>query len=145
MACECGGTGKVAYKIPAAPGEINLGDGMVMVDMGGSGTRACECVRDLPAIDGKATWWESELVFSEVVPVPIGDESIELLVDGEVPRDEHGRRVHRTAHNAYYPTLVRMEALPASVTLFGDDARELAAALLRAADACDAADAGLWR
>lgn len=145
MTCECGGTGKVAYKIPASPGEINLGDGMTMVDMGGSGTRACECVRDLPAIDGHATWWEDERLFGEVVPVPIGDTAIEVTVDGEVPRDERGRRMLRTPENAYYPTCTRLEVPGPSVTLFGDDARALAAALVRAADACDKADAGLWK
>jgi len=143
--CEkCGDTGKLRYSIAPTPGTIDLGDGMTMVDMGGSGTAACECVRDLPAIDGKATWWESEQIYSENVPVPIGCDSIDVAVDGEVPRDEHGRRVHRVGENAYYPTLIRLEASRPCLTLFADDARALAKALIEAADACEAADSGLW-
>lgn len=139
--CEkCGGSGKLRYSIAASPGSIDLGDGMTMVDMGGIGTRACECVRDLPAVEGKSTWWESEAIYSEVVAVPIGDEEVGVTADCEVPRDEHGRRMLRTARNAYYPPLIRLE-MECAATLHADTAREIADALYAAAVACDAADA----
>lgn len=142
--CEkCGGAGKLRYAM-AATGDSNIG-GVIIRDLGGTATRACSCVRDLPAIDGKATWWEEERLFSGAVPVPIGDTAIEVTVDGEVPRNEGGRRMLRTAENAYYPTCTRLEVPGPSVTLFGDDARALAAVLVRAADACDKTDAGLWK
>lgn len=137
--CEkCGGAGKVRYSI-ASSGSRDLGDGVTITDMGGTGTRACSCVRDLPAIDGKATWWETETIYSEVVVVPIGNEAVEITADCEVPRDENGRRVHRTAQNAYYPPLIRLE-MECAATLHSDTAREIAAALVAAADACDKAD-----
>lgn len=140
--CEkCGGTGKLRYDIAPTPGTIDLGDGMTMVDMGGSGTAACECVRDLPACDGTATWWDLESIFSESVPVPIGDDSIEVRADCEIPRAANGRRVHRTPENAYYPPLVEVELLGSTVTFHAVDARVLAAALVKAADACDERDA----
>lgn len=142
MSCDkCGGTGKTRYTIlPSNPDPVDIGDGIVVQDMGGVGTRACVCVRDLPAIDGKAKWWETESIYSKVVVVPIGDEAVEVSADCEVPRADDGRRVHRTWENAYYPPLVEMQA-PEHVTLHSDTARELAAALVAAADACDARDA----
>jgi hypothetical protein len=140
-ACEkCGDTGKIRYSFlgDVAPRPFGS-DGTTIQYMGGSGTRACSCVRDLPAIDGKATWWETESIYSEVVQVPIGCECITVEADCEVPRDENGRRVHRTGDNVYYPALIRMEA-PVSSTLHSDSARELAAALIAAADECDKRD-----
>lgn len=143
MACDkCEGAGKRRYSIlPSHPDPVNVGDGTIVQDMGGSGTRACECVRDLAPVDGSAAWWESESLHSEVIGIPIGDECIEIEADGEVPRGEDGRRVHRTLENAYYPALVRMTVAVSATTMHGDTARDLAAALLRAADACDRADA----
>lgn len=141
VGCErCGGTGKVSYRTLGSLDPTPIGDGMTIQDMGGSGTRACACVRDLPAIDGEATWWETEAVYSEVVGVPIGDECIEITADVEVPRMENGQRVHRTAANAYYPPLIDVEVAAPKTTLHSDTARELAAALIAAADACDKAD-----
>lgn len=144
MACEkCKGTGKVTYRILPASPPVVTASRLVIEDLGGTGTRACECVRDLDAIDGKASWWETERLFGEVVAVPIGDECIEIEVDGEVPRRADGQRVHRTVENAYYPALVRMTVDASASMMHGDTARELAAALLKAADVCDAADAHL--
>jgi hypothetical protein len=122
---------------------VDIGDGVVVRDMGGTGTRACSCVRDLPPIEGHASWWETETIYSEVVAVPIGDEYIEVKADGEVPRDDQGRRVQRTPENAYYPALVAIEG-PGCMTLHGEDARKFATALIAAADACDARDSTVW-
>lgn len=136
---RCADTGKVVYRLLGDAAPRPFGDGVTIQDMGGWGTRACPCVRDLPATDGKATWWETETIYNEVVGVPIGNEAAEVRATGEVPRGDDGRRVHRTRENAYYPPLVDVEC-PASMTLHADSARELAAALIAAADACDKAD-----
>lgn len=135
---RCGDTGKVGYRTLGEVEPRDMGTFTVQ-DMGGWGTRACECVRDLPPVDGRATWWESETLYSKVVDVPIGCECIELRVDGEVPRMADGRRAHRTGDNVYYPTLISLEP-PGKVELFPEDARKLAEALIEAADICEQAD-----
>lgn len=140
MSCEkCGGTGKLRYDIAPSGEARRVGD-VIIEDRGGSGTRACPCVRDLPAVDGHAKWWESETIHSAVVDVPIFQECVEIEATCEVPRAENGQRVHRTAENAYYPPLVEVQT-PEKLTLHSDTARELATALIAAADACDRADA----
>lgn len=140
MGCEsCNGTGRQIYRMIGDALPVDMGDGTTMQYMGGSGTRACKCVRDLPAIDGHATWWESETIYREVVGVPIGDECVEITADCEIPRGDDGRRYHRTAENAYYPPLIKLD-MERSATLHSDTAREIAAALIAAADACDKAD-----
>lgn len=136
---KCGDTGVVRYTTLGDAEPHDMGDGTMIQDMGGSGSRACSCVRDLPAIDGKATWWESEPIHSVVVGIPIGNECCEIVADCEIPRNDQGRRLHRTADNAYYPPLVNVDGL-GHATLHSDTARELAAALVAAADACDKAD-----
>lgn len=144
MACErCGGSGKVRYSIlPSRPDAVDLGGGVSVKDMGGSGTRACVCVRDLPPTAGHASWWETETIWSDVVPVPIGDGCVEITADGEVPRREDGRRVHRTQENAYYPALIRV-SVAGDMTLHPEDARALAAALIVAAQACEERDGSI--
>lgn len=138
--CEkCGGTGILAYRIAGTVDKIDLGNGTTIQDMGGHGSRPCPCVADLPAIDGTATWWSSESIYSTVVMVPIGNECCEISADCEIPLNDAGRRLHRTGENAYYPPLVKVLGL-ADATLHSDTAREIAAALLAAADACDKAD-----
>lgn len=105
---KCGDTGKLSYRT-AKQEPVPVGDGFTIQDMGTSGTRACSCVRDLPAIEGDATWWESETVFSEVFTDTIyPDNAVEVTVDSEVPRDENGRRVVRRG-NRYYPTMIGVD------------------------------------
>lgn len=138
---KCGGKGKISYRTPGDLEPTPLGDGTTIQSMGGWGTRACECVRDLPATDGKATWWETETIYSDVVSFPIFSECVEIHAICEVPRGDDGRRYHRTAENAYYPALIDA-VWPGGEksTLHADTARELAAVLIAAADACDKAD-----
>lgn len=138
--CGCKGTGKIGYVIPGDPEPRPIGGGCTVQIGDGYGTRACECVRDLPAIYDRATWWEWESVYSAEVSVPVHDDSISIRVGCEVPRKEDGRRCHRTADNCYYPALIDLEVSCEQLTLFPDTARELAAALIAAADACEKAD-----
>lgn len=138
---KCGGTGKITYTVPPSGRSVDLGDGVVMEDMGGHSTRACPCVRDLPPIAGHARWWELETLYRTVVDAFIYDISIDVTAECEVPRDERGRRVFRTAENAYYPPLVEMLVEDQNVTMHSETARELGLALIAAADACDCRDA----
>lgn len=83
-ACEkCGGTGKLGYDIAPSGDSMRVGD-VVIEDGGGWGTRACPCVRDLPATDGHASWWESETIQSTVVGVPIFNECVEVEATCEI-------------------------------------------------------------
>jgi hypothetical protein len=136
---RCGDTGKISYRTLGDVEAKPFGEGTTIQNMGGWSTRACNCVRDLPATDGVATWWELETIYSEVVGVPIFNEAVEITADCEVPRGDDGRRYHRTAENAYYPPLISVES-PEKITLHAETARELAAALIAAADACDKTD-----
>lgn len=138
--CEkCDGTGKLRHTTPADLEPTDIGNGVTVQGMGGISTRACSCVRDLPAIDGRATWWETESIYSTVVDVPIGCEAVEVQADCEVPRNSEGRRVHRVGENVYYPALVEVFT-PEKLTLHADTARALAGALVAAAEACEKAD-----
>lgn len=136
---KCHGAGKLTYRIAGSEEKVDLGNGTYMQDCGGSGSRQCDCTRDLPAIDGEAKWWSLETIYSEIVSVPIGNESCEISADCEIPIGDGGRRVHRTADNAYYPPLIKVLGL-ADATLHAETAREIAAKLIAAADACDKAD-----
>ena len=136
----CNGSGEVQYRTIGDALPTDLGNGVTIQSRGGTSTRACSCVRDLPATDGTATWWDSETLYTQIVMAPIFNECFEVAATGEVPRNEHGRRVHRTRENAHWPSLIHLDA-PASSTLHPVDARKLAAALSEAADACDRADA----
>ena len=137
---KCGGSGTLTYRTLGDALPTPMGNGTTVQAMGGFGTRPCECVRDLPAIDGEATWWGSETIFSEVVQVPIFNEAAEVNAECEIPYRGDGRRVHRTAANAYYPPLINVDT-PRSMTFHAEDARKFADALRAAADACDKADA----
>lgn len=130
--CErCSGKGTVTYDIP--------GDGASA--MGGFGTRPCVCVKDLPAVHGKATWWDWETLYSTGVPVLMpASEAIGITAGCEVPRRDDGRRVHRIARNVWYPALIDMYVGKEKVMLDSERARKLGAALIEAADACDKAD-----
>jgi hypothetical protein len=141
VACEaCGGKGTIAYRVEGDFEPTPVGNGVSAQNMGGWSTRPCKCVKDLPATDGSAKWWDSETIYSTAIPVPVGDTAIEVSADCEVPRAENGRRLHRTADNAFYPPLITLETDRPSLTLFAEDARALAAVLVAAADACDRAD-----
>ena len=140
----CNGTGKVGYTIPGDPEPRYIdggpNEGYTIQTMDGYGTRACECVANLPAIYDRATWWDLEYVHSAEINVPFGSESVSLSVYCEVPRAENGRRCHRTNANCWYPAMIDVEVSAEKLTLFPATARELAAALLAAAEACEKAD-----
>lgn len=90
-------------------------------------------------VPGKATHWSLESIFSAQVDVPFHNEYIEIGVSTEVPLNDAKQRVVRRG-NRYYPTTIDVECSHSDFTLFPDTARELAKALLAAADACEAAD-----
>lgn len=138
---KCDGKGKISYRTPRGD-TVTMDDGTTITDMGGWSCRACECVRDLPAIEGKATWWDMEVIYGKVVSIPIGNECGEITAECEIPRDDEGRRVVRDQENAYYPALVSIEGY-GRATLFAEDARALAAALIEAAEVCEKADSHL--
>lgn len=138
VCAECGGKGKISYRTPKGD-SYKLGD-TVVTDLGGISTRPCKCVKDLAPVAGKATWWTSDVIYTETVVIPIGSEALEITAECEVPRGENGAALLRTAANAYYPPLIDLTTERDKLTLHSDTAREIAAALVAAADACDKAD-----
>lgn len=102
-----------------------------------SGTRACPCVRDLPAIDGHATWWELEVVWEKTIRVGY-DDVFEVVVTSEVPRMDDGQRVHRKG-NRYWPTMIDTHG-EVGRSHTADTLREVSAALLAAALAAESID-----
>jgi hypothetical protein len=101
-------------------------------------TVPCSCRAELPARKGEAKWWGTEQVYAADVQIPIGNERASISVSAEVPYDAKNFRVERRG-NRYWPTLVNVES-PADMTLHPETARELAQALLAAANAADAID-----
>lgn len=104
----------------------------------GSSTLPCACRAALPPRPGHASWWSTESVLSLDVKIPIFDESVSIAVDAEVPMSAENFRVQRRG-NRYYPTLIHIEA-PADMTLHACTARDLARALIQAAEAAEKVD-----
>lgn len=101
----------------------------------GFSSSLCECRENLPARSGKASWWVSELIHSESVTLLPFDYTVEISVTAEVPVSEDNYRVQNYG-NRYYPTMVSV----GEKTLMVEAARELAAALNRAAGKAEAQD-----
>lgn len=132
VCARCQGSGKISFTH-----EDRDDDGTLRSST--SGAYQCECVRDLPPIEGEATWWNDEEVWSCVLNDSIGpDDVVELSVRAEVPLREDGRRVVMRG-NRYYPTWVTAH-LPKRIQLHPEQARTLALKLMAAAEACDAVD-----
>jgi hypothetical protein len=133
---RCNGTGKLRYEEEHLP--VQHADGTI-VEGRTSGTRPCRCVRDLPAIEGDASWWNSEVVWESVFNDSIGlDEVVEISVCSEVPRREDGRRVQMLG-NRCYPTMVELH-LPSEMLMHPFQLRDLALKLLAAVAAAEAID-----
>ncbi|MDP3720793.1 MAG: hypothetical protein Q8T13_23775 [Acidobacteriota bacterium] len=126
--CVCEGTGAyvVASKVKGCD-----------VLVSGYSTEPCVCRKNLPAREGKATWWTKETVFSETA-IALVDE-VRVSVQPEVPMSDDNHRVQRRG-NRYYPTFVDFEVGRERAILFPDEARKLAQLLVRAADAADLID-----
>lgn len=105
---------------------------------GGYSTYRCVCRMMLAPREGTASWWASETVLSVDVTVPIFNEMISIEVSSEVPMSADNYRVLRRG-NRYYPTLITIET-PPHLTLHADTARNLARALMQAAEAVDKID-----
>jgi hypothetical protein len=134
MACErCEATpGKLVVRHAPSGESRDLGDGVTIADAGGISTRQCPCVRDLPPVDGDATWWDSETVWERVWDDSIYPDSVvELSIDSEIPIGEDGIRRHMRG-NRYYPTFVKA-LLPDELLMRPDQAEGLALALLAGA------------
>ena len=132
-ACNCGGSGvkQITTEQFGPSGET--------ISTGWS-TTPCQCRRGLPPRDGEASWWSTETVFDERVVTECFSEVIEASVRAEVPYDADNYRVHRHG-NRYYPCSVDLAVSdPELRWLFPEEARAIAAMLVRAADAADAID-----
>lgn len=131
MVCDkCNDTG--AYVVTHRETMPNGGE------LAGSSTIQCLCRAAIPPRQGRAVWWSSESVLSIDVKIPIFDESVSITVDAEVPMSKDNFRLQRRG-NRYYPTLIHIEA-PKDMTLHACTARDLARALIQAAEAAEKVD-----
>jgi hypothetical protein len=102
-------------------------------------THPCACRERISPRGGDAAWWSLETVLSTAVDIPIGAQQINVSVRAEVPMSRDNFRVHRHG-NRYYPTLIDVAVGDESLSLHAETARELAAALIAAAEASEAID-----
>ena len=123
----CLGTGNIRYEHRHESGAMEWG------------TRLCGCREVVPAREGKAHWWSLETLFERELEIPIGRESFLVEVKAEVPIDSQNYRVQRLG-NRYYPTLIDVHLGSAELSLHPDTAREIAKALIEAADMADKTD-----
>jgi hypothetical protein len=134
--CErCDGSGKVSERIDHPDEWRDIGHGLQI----GGGTSwtsdLCECRKKYAPRAGEAVWWSSEEVFRAECEASIFQHTVTIVVKAEVPIDKDNYRVHRHG-NRYYPTFVDV----GDETLFPEEARALASALIAAADKCDQID-----
>lgn len=128
--CACQGTGKLEWSDTTIhPNGASASSSR--------GSRLCPCRLAVEPRAGEAQWWTQEVIYSASVPVPIGNETVEITVKAEVPVSSENYRLVRKG-NRYYPTTVDLEC--GDVTLFPDDARLLAQRLIEAANAADGID-----
>ena len=113
-------------------------------------SRLCDCRANLGPRAGEARWWSSKTIYSDEWESQVHQHAGEIVVCAEVPISEDNYIVEKRG-NRYYPTFVDVDFESDWLhALFPDEARELAAKLIAAADACDAYDKpdctpeGIW-
>lgn len=146
---KCDGTGAIKYVERGEGPPVEVAEGVFVGPMTTYGTNLCECRTSLEPRDGRARWWTSETVYNGEWEGSVFGIDGSLSVQAEVPISDDNYIVKRPG-NRYYPTLIDLTftrarggyegieyELPA---IFADEARELAARLIEAADAADAID-----
>ena len=143
--CRCDGSGKISYRIDHSDepwrdigGGLQIGGGVSYT------TELCGCRRSLPPRDGDARWWSSRTENIEDIQLLMFDEQVRVQLAVEVPIDEENYVVHRRGDNVYHPVSVQLHVTSNELNwLFPDEARAIAAALVRAADRADELDGPL--
>lgn len=143
--CGCDGTGKIVRRIDhsAEPwrdigGGLQIGGGFSIT------SELCACRKDLEPRDGEASWWASRTETVGQLQFLMFDEQAEVSLAVEVPISDDNYVVHRRGDNVYYPVSVQLHVTSAELNwLFPDEARALAAALVKAADRAEELDGPL--
>ena len=143
--CEtCGGDGKLVHRTDHSGepwrdigGGLQIGGGLSIT------SELCECRKSLPPRDGEARWWTSRTETIAQLQFVMFEEQAVVSLTPEVPVSEDNYVVHRTGENFYYPVSVELRVTSSELRwLFPDEARALAAALVKAADRADELDGG---
>ena len=136
---ECDGSGKIRYTEHQEfePGQVPFGEGTYIGSQTTYGSRLCRCRQELERRPGRASWWTSETTFSETVELCTLPGEFHLSVSTEIPISEDNYPLIRDGENFYWPSLIQIGD---AGTITADDARLLAAALIRAAESAEASD-----
>lgn len=138
----CDGSGQIKY-VEREPETVRrpIGGGLELGPMVTHGTHLCRCRWEAEPRVGDARWWTSRSVYSAEWESSVHRHEGEIMVRGEVPVSDENFIVHRTGENFYYPTTIDLDFDQDWLhSLFPDEARDLAAKLVAAADAADAYD-----
>lgn len=138
---KCDGNGKISY-VEHEPEDTkkDLGNGLYAGPATTYGSRLCECREQLEPREGEARWWSSETVYEGQWQSSVHQHQAVVKVSAEVPISDENFKVHRRG-NRYYPTSVDVDlSLDWLHALFPEEARELAALLIAAADKVDEID-----
>lgn len=102
----------------------------------GASTLLCPCRRAMPRQFGEAKWWTTESRFYGRLDHPLVEAEASISV--ELPISEGNVPLHRTRANCYYPAMASVDI--GVITGTSEALRELAAWLVKLADAVDEAD-----
>ena len=128
---KCAGTGAIAYERTRQYGDMETHE---------CGSNPCDCRMMLPPREGVVQWWSLETTYERTITLPMIDRRIVVSVRSEVPLSQDNYRVVMRG-NRYYPCTVDIGLHGSdSESLWPSLARELAVALIEAADRCDAID-----
>ena len=132
--CACNGTGKIVDSIPEGPW-VDKGSYQTRVG-GGYSSRLCECRKNLERRVGNARWWTSETTWGETIDVPTLPGELSVSITTEVPISDDNYPLIRDEENFYWPSLIQVN----DRSMIADDARAIAALLIRAAEEAERID-----
>lgn len=145
MSCECDGSGKIVRREDHS-GEPwrDIGNGLQIGGGFSITSELCACRKDLEPRDGDARWWSSRDEPIGQLQFVMFNEQAVVLLSVEVPVSEDNYIVHRRGDNVYHPVSVQLHVTSDELNwLFPDEARALAAALVKAADRAEELDGPL--
>jgi hypothetical protein len=134
---ECDGTGRISY-VTHEPEDAQreVAPGVVIGPATTWGSYLCRCRWALEPRPGQASWWVSKSIYEAEWYAEVFDRHLSVSVTAEVPVSSDNYIVEKRG-NRYYPTFVDIGE---ATWVRPEEARELAALLIAAADAAETYD-----